>query len=350
MDFVFLSAHKVFGISQKTEAHQVHLFEGLDPSTSALITGNLDAHWHLLDQHIALASMILRGLVGKTQKSDFEERLEKEIEGIRERRAKTLGNDGILLIEIRGDLEVDIKNPKREVGDLVLCFDAYDKKQLKANLEKRIATVLAAVRIGGAGKYQLEKIADGSYLLAPNGKIIHSFSEEVGTITAYKSSPISDTQKTTIHQYIDQLSKETNLASVVPLFVHSLDRNTDSFRAFISAWSAMEILVNKIFDVYESKLIEELSKISAAPGLKQYLNRISDVMKGKYSLADKFSVISIFLNEENGMDDITTFKKIKKVRDNIFHGHDVPEISLPVTEIQDLFEKYFRNHVDRISA
>ena len=127
MNFVFLSAHKVLGISQKTDAPDVLLFEGLDPSTRALITANLDAHWHVLDQHIALASMILRGLVGKTQKSDFEERLEKEIEGIRERRAKTLANDGILLIEIRGELEVDIKNPKQEVGDLVLCFSAYDK-------------------------------------------------------------------------------------------------------------------------------------------------------------------------------------------------------------------------------
>jgi hypothetical protein len=349
MDFIFLSAYKVLGISPAPGNPDVTLFEGLDPKTRVLLTGNLDQHWHILDRHVALASLMLRSLIGKKLGGEFEEILEKEIADVRERRAKILGNDGILLIEIKGITDANIQDPKKEVAKFVICFDAYDKKILKASLEKRITAVLAAVRIGGAGEYFLEKIAEGSYLLTPDNKVIHSFSPEVGTPSAYASSPINPAQISRIQQFISLISKKDDLASVARLFAHSLDRNANKFRAFVSAWSAMEILINKTFQQYENELIAEVSKITIAPGLKKYLSRNSEVMKGKYSLVDKFAVISIFLNGEKGEDDITLFDSIKKVRDNVFHGQDVVETSLPIRELHGLFEKYFSKHIERAS-
>jgi hypothetical protein len=348
MQFVFLSAHKVLGITHRSGDPDVLLFNAAEPQTKVILTRNLYQHWHILDRHVALASMMLGGMFGRSP-GEFSERLEQEMQAVRERRSKTVGSDSVLLIEIRGEIDVNIRDPKREVDDLILCFDAYDKKELKISLQNRVAAILAAMRIGGKSEYGLESIAEDSYLLKPDGKVVYSFSLELGTPTLYVSSPITDEDVSQIHQHIELILKEKNLLDVVRLFAYSLDRNTDELRTFISAWSAMEIFINKVFPQYENNLVAEISKVSAAPGLKQYLNRISDVMKGKYSLVDKFAVISIFLDGENDID-ITTFKNIKKTRDEMFHGQAISEASLPNRELQRLFAKYFRSHMSRRNA
>lgn len=94
-------------------------------------------------------------------------------------------------------------------------------------------------------------------------------------------------------------------------------------------------------------LHDELAKVHVSPGLTKYLTRIKEVMKGKYSLTDKFAVISVFLNPTTDSKDIAQFTLIKKVRDNLFHGDDIPDSSLPNNKLHALFEKYFRNHIRR---
>ena len=59
-------------------------------------------------------------------------------------------------------------------------------------------------------------------------------------------------------------------------------------------------------------------------------------MRDKYSLSDKFVVLSIFLSEEYDADsDIKKFKEIKRIRDSLFHGDEVSEDSLPNHDIQN---------------
>jgi hypothetical protein len=68
-------------------------------------------------------------------------------------------------------------------------------------------------------------------------------------------------------------------------------------------------------------------------------------MSDKHTLADKFAVIAMFLDEAQDPAEIELFKKLKKVRDRLSHGEDVLDGSLPTTEVQKLFEKYLSNHV-----
>ena len=55
----------------------------------------------------------------------------------------------------------------------------------------------------------------------------------------------------------------------------------------------------------------------------------------------------MFLDDEGMDNDMRTFRRLKKVRDGLFHGEDIPEQSLPTREVQQLFDKYLRNHVRR---
>jgi len=132
----------------------------------------------------------------------------------------------------------------------------------------------------------------------------------------------------------------------VRLYAHSLNTATDNYRSFIAAWSALEILVGKIFPTYQPLLVMELRQIRQPPGVQVYLNRVAEVMEDKHTLADKFSVISMFLNDEGQPEEeVEKFRRLKKVRDLLFHGEDISEESLPMKEVQQLFDKYLRNHL-----
>lgn len=350
MQFVFLAAYRVLGISQTPDSPDLELFLGSNPTTRVLITSDLDRHWFILDRHAALGTMMLRGMLGMPQAHKFEERLEQEIQAVRKQKPPGPGIGGVLIIEIKGESSAVVGDQSTEKDDFVVCFDAYDKEALRTQLQNRTSAIVAALRIASDGTYDLEKIGDGSYLLSSEGKVIHSFSPKMGNPTLYVSRQMRDEGVLQVRADINLLLKENKLDNVMRLFAHSLDRKTDSFRTFVSAWSALELFIAKVFPFYEEMLHDELSKGHVSPGLTKYLSRIKEVMKGKYSLTDKFTVISVFLDPTTDSKDITQFTLIKKVRDNLFHGDDISDSSLPNDELHALFEKYFRNHIRRNGA
>jgi hypothetical protein len=70
--------------------------------------------------------------------------------------------------------------------------------------------------------------------------------------------------------------------------------------------------------------------------------------KRQYSLVDKFSVIAAVLAEKSSDADRQIFQDIKGHRDNLFHGQDVPETSLPNVELQSLLSKYLQTYLTYI--
>jgi hypothetical protein len=92
-------------------------------------------------------------------------------------------------------------------------------------------------------------------------------------------------------------------------------------------------------------LAVELAAVSAAPGLHAYLERIATIMKDKHSIADKFAVISMYLDHENNLEEVESFRRLKRARDLLSHGEDIPDSDLPTQQVQQLFEKYLRNHL-----
>lgn len=127
------------------------------------------------------------------------------------------------------------------------------------------------------------------------------------------------------------------------LLTQSLETTQDNLRAFMSAWSALEILTNKVFHVYEEKFIAGIVDDHNSHGVNN-LERIKDAMKDKYRLTDKFSLVASFLSIEI-TEDIELFKSMKRVRDNISHGKEFDEETLPVEDARKLASKYLKNHM-----
>jgi hypothetical protein len=113
----------------------------------------------------------------------------------------------------------------------------------------------------------------------------------------------------------------------------------------VAAWNAMEIFVNATFkstyEVQWSQIIEKGASVSAKP----VVERIAEVMKDKYRLADKFLIIASILDPVRAATDEKEFRRLKKVRDGLLHVLDMPTEPLPTEAAQSLLLKFMGLHL-----
>lgn len=347
MRYTFLSAHCVQGIAHPVGEPDVVLFDDRAKGIRVLLTSDAVPHLHLLNRHLALLSMMLRAMIGTPLAGDFPDLLTGEIAKVEHQRREATANDPVVVVEITGQVEAKVPANARDVQDFVLCFDAFDKKALKTRLQSEISAVLTALRLGTGEPLEFRLLADGSYLVADDGRVVHSASAEAGGVGMYVSRRLSEGQRAHIATDMALALKAGAIERVMRLHAQSLNKATDNYRAFVAAWSALEILIGKLFPVYHRLLAEELRAVNQSPGLHAYLDRVASVMGDKYNLADKFAVLTVYLDDARGEDEVRIFRELKRVRDALSHGEDVEEAALPTKDVQRLFDKYLRNHLRR---
>ena len=132
------------------------------------------------------------------------------------------------------------------------------------------------------------------------------------------------------------------------LLVQAISKDNDKLRRFISGWSALEILINKVFSEYEKLFIQNLIGTAPTGHTQRYFDRIRNVMQGKYRITDKFVILVACLGDNESIEsDIESFEFIKEKRDSLFHGNVIDESSLPINEIVILLKKYLARHIDK---
>ncbi len=88
----------------------------------------------------------------------------EKIAEIEKQRLDSAGTNGVVIIQVIGDVVASIPSDARAIGDLLLCFDAFDKMALRIRLLPQVSSVLTALRLGGRGNYKFRSFAEGSYL------------------------------------------------------------------------------------------------------------------------------------------------------------------------------------------
>jgi hypothetical protein len=140
------------------------------------------------------------------------------------------------------------------------------------------------------------------------------------------------------------LVPNSNLESVFRLLQVALERRSDRFRAFLFAWTALEIFIRKVFAEYEG---EFFGRLRSEANFARHVEWIAEVMDQKFNLVPMFSLIASELGVEEATDDVTEFKKVKRIRDDLVHRGDYDERELPVAAAIELLRKYLRLHVGR---
>jgi hypothetical protein len=345
--FTFISTHCVQGIARASDEPDVTVFEDVQRGISVTLTSEVTPHLRLLNRHTALMTMMLRAMIGTPLPAEFSDRLSEETAKLDRQRRELAGNDPVIVIRIEGEIDAAIPSSAREILDFVLCFDAYDKSALRLGMQSQVSAVLTAIRMGSDTAYEFRTICDGSYLTDSDGRVVHSASFQGGTPGVYVSRRLTADHVTRMAEDIRLAISSGNLERVMRLHAHSLNKATDNYRSFIAAWSALEILIGKLFPMYQRILTSELRQVSSAPGLNAYLDRVASVMSDKHNLVDKFAVLSVYLDHENRAEEVERFRDLKRVRDRLSHGEELDEHTLPTKEVQRVFDKYLLNHLRR---
>lgn len=347
MRCTYISAHCVQGIAHPIGEADITLYEDRDTGLRVLLTSNAMPHLALLNRHLALVSMMFRAKIRDPIAPGFPDLLAAETEKVDRQRLDSIGGDPVIVIQVESDVEAAIPEAAREILDFIVCFDAFDKKTLKTNVRSRVAAILTAIRLGVAKSLEFRRVADGSYLISDDGRVVHSASVEFSAGRGYVSNQLSELQRGRVALDIPLALMAGSLERVLRLYAQSLNTSTDNYRAFIFAWTALEILIVKLFPAYQQLLAAELRSVNESPGLHSYLGRVAAVMGNKHNLADKFAVLTVYLDDAHIEDEVNAFRELKRVRDRMSHGEEVEEESLPTRDVQRLFDKYLRNHLRR---
>ena len=172
-----------------------------------------------------------------------------------------------------------------------------------------------------------------SLIESESGKLIYSFTAEFGgNVTVSLASPLSEGAIEHARSRAQAFLLDGTLAKVANLLIESQELRTDGLRAFIAAWSALEIFISATFKaVYAGRWFEIMSS-NAPISAKPYFNHLKSVMDGKHRLADKFLVIASILDSDAAEKDTSDFKTIKSVRDSLFHASESATSLYPVKD------------------
>ncbi|HEY8128352.1 MAG TPA: hypothetical protein VIF39_06520 [Hyphomicrobium sp.] len=173
------------------------------------------------------------------------------------------------------------------------------------------------------------------------GRLIYSINPTVATSHNSHSSLAEAVFEHAV-AYSRSLKKDQTIQTVVRLLSQSA-QTIDRLQSFLTAWAGLEVFLGKTFNTYQPGFFATI-EAAAAPSAVPFVNRLREVMDGKYNIRDKFVIVSSALDEANANGDIEAFKRLKDIRDKV-HTMSVPTASLPVEETRNLLRKYLRLHL-----
>lgn len=268
--------------------------------------------------------------------SDLDGKALKEIQSTRNSYLACSHSNAILYISASQPLaDIDLEEIQDDDGPNL------EKLPHKAKVVRAFGVVATAVSLSRFSviSKDYEFVLDGYYAIDESSgafkKLYHHERSRSQTMSRINQEEI---QSAIFLAEILHADKE--LQAVIDLFSGSLKPYESGFlQAFISAWTGLEIFIAKQFKAIQLNIG---ITIKGAPAHNIFSERMLEVMKDKYRLLDKFVALSNYFNESGADDDISLFKKIKKVRDDFFHSMVGSVESLPLNETRELLEKYLK--------
>lgn len=350
MKYRYIVIYRVEGISSSNLDKDKVLFQDTEHGFKVILTSDVNQHCDIIDSGLACAGLLLNGLFGNKNEDELYQAIRNEVEKIQEKRTCKNTNATYVILTFEGEEELEIKEGfHRETDRFRICFDAIDKELVKNKHIDTVYSTIASLAIATSPEYHAEKVISGLYFIDENGKPLFSFTFKGGNLRAVVSKPVTLDVESDINKYIGFSYSNRQLKTPFRLLAQSLEITNDNLRAFLSAWSSIEILIHKSFPYYEEKFVRSIADEHNSHGVNKFLERIKEVMRDKYRITDKFSLLASFLSSDLNKD-IEQFKDLKKIRDTISHGSEFDEENLPVEGARKIAAKYLKYHMSEISS
>lgn len=338
----------ITGIQLAPTDGDIELINDAGRGLRALLTLDPDRYTMHGDRAAALGTMILEFFFrGIPRPDNIDDGMAAWVEQIRAERKQELGNTPALVITVEAESELEFLEADRcgENESFVLCLDTVDKDTIRERFRSAVTAAVNAVILSIENIETMRKVHDSVVFERPDGKPVYALTSHVTASLSVRKPIPTGIEKTTISYYM-LLAADSHLQRVQQLLRAAQETREDQLRAFLAAWAALEILINRLFPEYERRFFERMLGEEPQAALTTFLERMRDVMKDKYGLNDKFAASAVQLAPNEADRDLETMKEVKRIRDRLFHGEQVDEDALPVDQALYLARKYLRLHLE----
>ncbi|MDL2124672.1 MAG: hypothetical protein LWX51_16700 [Deltaproteobacteria bacterium] len=332
-------------------------------NAEVFLTEDWDTHCVHIDRSAALAYLMLTGFRGRKRfgrlsvywhklmvflfggEKVFRDRLERETIAARARRHENHKSPRCYLVyRAMGDLIQPVPlNAARRFGNIGFGIDAIQGVPYREQHRRALhssATALSLALVDTNGSPHIHFFQDLIYLTGKDGFTLYSHTLEMGAATLIISSLSSAGCIDTAKSYIPRMINDNRIEIAISLFVESQNKKNDNLRSFIAAWSALELLINRLSKVARAEwrsLLE--TRMSTLPPWDRNLVEVSSE---EYRMRDRFFSVTCVLDLDSAQADSEAFIRINDVRSGFYHRMEVRDKDLPTNDVQTLFRKYLR--------
>jgi hypothetical protein len=312
-------------------------------AVSIAISSDPDPICIYADKAAAIALMMLNGMfrAGPAFSSDL---LELEVAKIRAERRRP-GNPAYLVLRHTGEVETRVPTAQADVDDFVVCFDAVDKKAVRALSQQYLTAAVAALALESQNVTGFETVTDAVVLFQSDGKPVFSYTGS-GSADVTVSSPFAVDAPIRIGLWLRHLVSTERLRLVAKLLSHAIGHSSDNLKAFWSSWTALEVFVNRSFPAYKAQLLADAP--TGATGEENLFRRcIREELgpgKGRRGVKIKFRSIAALLAPADAERDSTEFEALADLR-NVVHEDALEVTKQDIARIHLLLRKYLRLHL-----
>ena len=273
----------------------------------------------------------------------FRHNLDRESNVVREKRHKEQKSSGCYLVyKAEGDILEPVRlHATRKFGKIGFGIDAIRGELYRETHRTALHSTATALSLAVAetnGSPETHFIGDVIYLTGRNGLVVYCRTVQMGAAAVVTTSPPSSDSLNKANVFIPAMINDSRIETAISLFVQSQKRENDNLRAFITAWSALELVVNRL-----SKVIRpEWENLIGKEVLPRWDKDLADVLVEDYRMRDRFFSVACVLDLQSAGSDSDMFNRINDKRSGFYHRLDVQEKDLPTHDVRTLFRKYLK--------
>ncbi len=346
MNYIYTAIYVFEGIASVKLEKDILLYQDNRTGITATLTKDINHHCLILDKYLAFKSIVIFGKQANLKEAKISVAVDNEIKKIQGERQPLEETSVGMAITIKGETELTIEEHQYVETEYFRLLEKNEKlDSLKKRNEEQVNALLASLSIAIGLNKRVHKVKSVYNFTDSSNKPLYFARLEAHPPRVVTARSIDTRIENEIAQLMKIMSRnKTEFKTPLRLYMESLESN-DELRKFIAAWTALEIMTNKMFKYYEDRVFHKLQPGEA----RDFASFIRNMMKDKYRLADKFSLIAAFLVDDSATD-IQLFKGLKKVRDKILHGEEIQDKDLPTDEIRKMFASYLKKHLFELIA
>ena len=169
---------------------------------------------------------------------------------------------GYAVITVRGPAELDMSQTHRDMGEVVVGFDLAEKDNYR-RITRDVCAAVSTALVAIAHPARVEKIVDSVYFFDGSGRAHYVSNPRFGNVTMALSWGGPKVEQ--FMELCQVAASDSMLKRSVRLLASTLNPEMDRFQRFVTVWTALEVLVNKLYPQFRNRFMTETTARPSMP-------------------------------------------------------------------------------------